>query len=402
VPDSERFDPDVAERYDIVAEPARFAALRPEWEALRQRARNPYVSQSFAWCAAAWETVARPRGRRLACVVGRAAGRVVLIWPLVADRRGPWTVLSTLGSESSEYSEPLVEDGAVADHRVGAAWRAIRRRADLVRLPHVRSDGRLARVLAAERPTCARHTLPATQVEWDAFPRWESYLASRPKEHQSELRRRRRRLAERGSLSFEVLNEASDRAAAIDWMLRHKQDWLARTRLANPWLGTREYRDFLLAVTAPGAAGAEIAVFLLKLDGRLIAAALSALDGARVEGLIGAFDPAFGVHSPGQLLQEDRLRWAFERRLPYDFRIGDEAYKRHWVTDRCEAVSYTIAGSCGGWPAVAAGAARQGAHRLKERHKHIVPADWRHAIKQALRSGLRRRARTPSAARARP
>ena len=53
---------------------------------------------------------------------------------------------------------------------------------------------------------------------------------------------------------------------------------------------------------------------------------------ARVESFIGVYDEAWAAYGPGQIVTEYGLRWAFERGLDFDFRIGAEHYKYEWAT----------------------------------------------------------------------
>jgi len=75
-----------------------------------------------------------------------------------------------------------------------------------------------------------------------------------------------------------------------------------------------------------------VRLFALKVDGRVIAANLVTVDGARVEALINVYDRAWRGYAPGQLVMEQCIAWAFERGLDFDLRIGDAAYKRSWAS----------------------------------------------------------------------
>lgn len=340
----------VPDQFEIVSDVDGFLALEREWEKLAERAHEAYFSQSFAWCRISWETVAKPRRRRLRCVVARKDGRLVLVWPFVVHRRFLWTVMRPLGPETTEYTEPLVEDGPEAQERVAAAWRFLRRsgKADIISVPFVREGSALHRVVFAEKPVVAPEIIQTTHVDCAAYPDWESYQRTRDGDWRRGIGRRRRRLRERGKLNFEPILDGAQCRRAIDWILAQKQEWLQRTKHRNAWLGTDEYRNFLLAMSAAAGRAGRIVVSVLRINDTIIAAGLGRMDRIRIEGVITAFDPAYSVYAPGKILQEEALKWAFRRRLGYDMRIGAEKYKEYWSTGTSNAVSYDFAQSAWG------------------------------------------------------
>src|SRR5690242_5067675 len=92
---------------NVIHEFERLVQLETDWNALWNEANAPYVSQSFTWCVLSWKEVARKRGRQLFCVVGRNAGKVVLIWPMRISSQYGLRIISPLGPEGSEYSSVL-------------------------------------------------------------------------------------------------------------------------------------------------------------------------------------------------------------------------------------------------------------------------------------------------------
>jgi CelD/BcsL family acetyltransferase involved in cellulose biosynthesis len=126
-------------------------------------------------------------------------------------------------------------------------------------------------------------------------------------------------------------------------MLDHKKRWLARQNLANDWIDRADYRDFLVALTAGQGALGDMALFVLKLDGVPIAAQLNSVDRSRIEFYIGVYDAEWGSYSPGEIVTEACLQWAFERGLDYDFRIGVEAYKSTWAKRSLGTVTFHVA-----------------------------------------------------------
>ena len=320
--------------FQVITTEAEFLALEPEWNELWTRADRPFLSRSFGWCLAGWRTTAVPRGRRLSIVVMRENGRIVLIWPMTTDRRMGIRIARALGPESTEYDPILVEADPEAGRRVALAWDFVRHRgaANVVTVPFVEEGSATATALATGAIYQTNHMLPAPETLFPENETWETYWRSRSANLRNGLTRRRKRLAERGAVTLDWIEDDATFATLLDWALRHKLDWMKRSGLANDFLGTPEYRAFLLALWSRQPAGGRLAMLALRVDGVPVAVKIGCLDGKRMEGFITTYDPDWSAFSPGQIILADCLRWCHSKGLNYDFRIGDEAYKRDWAT----------------------------------------------------------------------
>jgi CelD/BcsL family acetyltransferase involved in cellulose biosynthesis len=358
--EEEAGDAAAGERFDIVDTPEAFAALRGEWERLCARVPGHYLGQTFDWAWACWRTVAAPRGRRLACVVGRSGARLVLVWPLAIDRDG-WggSIARPLDSETSEYSAVLVEDGPDAERRVRAALALLRGRrvCDRLELPNVHADTALERVLASQHSrTQAMRTgsMDAAWVSWKGIGSWEQYLDGLDSHERRELRRKTRRLQECGELSLEVVTDPAGGMAALDWSLAQKLPWLEKTGRRNAWIGEPEHRAFLAATLAAFAPSGRRIVFVLKLKEEIIATLLVSVDRVRTEWFFCAAHPGYARFSPAQVLRERALHWAFDHGLDCDLRIGEQRFKGFWCNRIAHTCTWLVANSARGRAALLA------------------------------------------------
>jgi CelD/BcsL family acetyltransferase involved in cellulose biosynthesis len=329
----------------ILTDESSLRALKPDWDDLYRRSADPHYSQSFDWCWCGWMTVAKPRGRKLLCVVATDANQVVLIWPLVVGRTALWSVARPLGSETTEYSNVLVEGGAGADARMDLAWQALKQApgCDVLRLPYVRERSALDRLISGQSAFSFADDFTIAAVNWRGAPTWEAYYRSLDKKQRLDISRRRRRLMESGDVAFAASVDADQQSAVIDWIIDQKKQWLVRKERRNHWLETDDYRRFLVAVAERTKREDRIIVSALKLDGAVIAAAIARKHGTRIETFLSAFDPSYHKFSPSHILYEGFLEWCFERRLEVDFRIGNERFKDHWHLHKSRASSYDIA-----------------------------------------------------------
>ena len=262
-------------------------------------------------------------------------------------RRAIWSVLHPLGSVTTEYTDVLVEDNPDADHWVELAWRHVRAtcNTDLIDLPFVSIDSRLHRVIGEERPMVAWGNF-VSSVNWDGYQDWENYYQARKRDFRRSLRVTRHRLGQRGNLTFDMINDAEQIARTVSWIFLHKTEWLIRTKQGGPWRDRELYEKFLIKVmTAERQELEGLHAFSLKLDGRIMSAALCRISRSGMEGVIGAFEQSFRQYGPGQLLYEDILKWAFKRGLNFDFRLGNDKYKTRWTNQESNVNSYRFVNS---------------------------------------------------------
>jgi CelD/BcsL family acetyltransferase involved in cellulose biosynthesis len=274
-------------RLETVKDVERLFSLKPHWDNLCHRSIDYNFSQSFQWCSAAWNIIGHPQRRQLYCLVGWVDNRMVLIWPFVILRRGLWFILRPLGSETTEYSDVLVEDSPEADHWVALAWQKLRTTcsSDIVILPFVRTNSRLHHIVSQERPMSAWAS-STSSVSWDGYQEWESYYQSLARDFRHSLRRTRRRLAQRGNLSFEAVTKHEQFPPIINWLFSHKTEWLIRTKQYSPWQDAERYQTFLIKVAAEREGIGNVMPFVLKCDGQIISATLIRISKFSAEGFI--------------------------------------------------------------------------------------------------------------------
>jgi CelD/BcsL family acetyltransferase involved in cellulose biosynthesis len=345
--------------------PADLADLRQDWRSLADRCPGHYLSQTWRWAATAWNTVAAPRRRKLHILTLRSEGRLVAVWPVVSYRDGRLQIVRQLSAEGSEYVSPLIEPGPASAEHLKMLCRAVRALGDLLLLPHVRRDDPLADFLQRHRlRSIEDNFLKAPWIALRSYPDWASYLSTVSHSHVRGLNREYRRLSRQGEVGFRV--EASHVVETeIDQMLVHKDAWMVRRSRSNDWLDTPEYRAFLRAMSSGNDRHDGLTLFTLRLNGLQIAAQLSAVDDRRVEALIRAYDSKWSRRSPGDILLQECVHWAFEHRLDYDFRLGDEAYKAKWAHTNADIFTCRLALSLRGLVAVWFWRLRRTAQRVR-------------------------------------
>ena len=316
---------------DIITDPDAFLALRNEWNTLWSKADGRH-HQAFAVCWLCWTQVAKPRGRRLHCVVYRENGELVLVWPLVSHRRFVWTVLAPLSPGTAEYTSILTAPGAST--AIDAAWRAATRysRADIFTIPYLGQNAcfydralRHAGLVAATQNVSAMALLRSE-------PDWTAYCDTLGALSKKKPGARERRFEREGALAIRALEATDTHAHAqwVDWMFTGKREWAERVKKKGPWLYSQDYRDFLVNLLDGTRTQPMGILFVMTLDGTPVAANLIGLGHTCVNGLIAGFDPKFSKFAPGLIMMERCIKWAWENRMDFDFGVGAEDFKAYW------------------------------------------------------------------------
>jgi CelD/BcsL family acetyltransferase involved in cellulose biosynthesis len=338
--------------FEVISDPAQLRLLRPEWDALHARAPESLFTQSFAWCATGLDIMEDRRGRPIHCVTARDDGRLVLIWPFVVTRRGRWRIARHMGAGYFERDALLTtSDG---ERIVAQAWRHLKKRlnADFIEVWRVLEGSPAARAVERCERFYTRQSVRSAMAAWDGCLSWDDYLASRSHTYMKGLRRKRRRLGEQGKISFEMVSDTREFAELLAWTWRRKLEWMKHAGQDNPWIRRPDFVQFLETMQRRPEGKDRLLFFVMRLDGETIATELSLVNDRSVDCLVAAFDERLAKCSPGQLMQEDCMRWAFERRLAYDLGHGGEDYKMQWANREARATNYMVPLSGFGFAAV--------------------------------------------------
>jgi CelD/BcsL family acetyltransferase involved in cellulose biosynthesis len=330
---------DADTRLEIISDPEQVQALQAEWNDLWSRADGLF-HQSFGVCWLCWIHVAKPRGRQLRCIVSRADGRLVMVWPLVTYKRALWTLLRPLSPEAADYTSILMEEGPLAAALAAQAWNAATRlcNADIIHLPYVNEQSDLYRLASnpAHLMVTQRRTAPVArlseEMDWVTFCNTLTKSGKKPGGG--------RRLAKgKVTARFQPAEDREKNFYLVDWMLEQKRAWASRVGKHGAWLYTQRYRDFLAALLNSPSVGPLARLYVIEFDGTPIAAMLVGFGKSSVNSVFTTFDLRFAKFSPGSLVIEHVVQWALEQRKDFHFGAGSEAYKTYWSRNNALNVS---------------------------------------------------------------
>ena len=334
--------------FDIVRSRAGLEALSTEWTALFERCGRPHqVFQTFNWN---WQWAqaflsSTAQTSPIAILTGRSNGRLVTLWPMVLERRGPLVELSWMGEPVSQYGDVLL-DNTVADPLsvLRAGWNHIvaTLKPDLARLRKVRGDAVIAPLLDA---LGSLHTakLEAPYIDLTKAANFAAYEERFPNRARRNRRRQMRRLEEIGSVTFEHLAEGAEASQFAETGIALKRQWLIDRGYVSPALADARMSRFMVAATAASTHSTAARVSVLH-AGDQRAAIQIGFDCLKTRALhVIVYDRQFEKMAAGVLHLEEAIRHGFDEGLErIDLLAPAAAYKLDWADGTVAVVDHAI------------------------------------------------------------
>ncbi len=228
---------------------------------------------------------------------------------------------------------------ALADGRPDAGGEIIDhllRSAEVIDLMRVRSDGPLRTALldaTATRPVSVWWDDVGADAFIKLFSPWEEFVKTFPKKVIGNIRRRRRILEKAGKLTFEI-NHGGDRLSELvdECMELETRGWKSQsgtTILSNP-VTKQFYHELAKEMSAAG----RLAIYVLRLDGRMIAFEYCIRAQGKIDALKESYDPEWSRCSPSQVLRLNILQHEIEQGGIAGYHLGRPSqWKLRWASD---------------------------------------------------------------------
>ena len=195
--------------------------------------------------------------------------------------------------------------------------------------------GRKAQVRLLE--LAAQRGLPTgtwTSLLSPYIPLPESYEAPQKRvdsKFKANLRRRRKRLEEKGKVTFERVEGGEALTRLLEeGLLLENSGWKGRGGTAI--IQDQATRGFYSELARTAADLKSLALYFMRLDGRAVGFHYALEYAGRYLLLKPAYDEAIKECSPGQLLMDEVLKACVQRGLPeFDFLGPDMPWKRDWT-----------------------------------------------------------------------
>lgn len=241
-----------------------FLALREEWDDLFERAALPHqVFQSHV-VLRHWVAHYLDSQTRLSIVTLRRENRLVMVWPLVRQRRLGVDTLRFMGIPIAQFGDVLVERTGDEAMLLREGWRAVRAlRADIFEARKLRADSALAGSALLDDSACSeRIEAPFTDLALRVGGDGPSQAY--PARDRSNHRRRLRRLAERGPLGFETVSPGPEAVALVGQAVAMKQASLRRHGIIAPAVSDPRFERFFRDLAGDAAGGSPLRIAVIR------------------------------------------------------------------------------------------------------------------------------------------
>lgn len=307
---------------------AEIETVRDEWSSIGSAAASPLLRWEWYYAAA----IAFHRENDLKVVLVRRDGRVAAIAPLAKGSTGRGTFLSFIGV--SALREPcgiLTRDAVAAE----ALLRGLRKMGCAIILEQLEDSSDLVDRIVAQwkgggrivrRETGGTCFLPMQGKRYDDF------LAGLPAKRRYDLKRLYKRVAGSAPLNCRVFNPRPDELqSTLDMVFAIEAGgWKGEQGSAvrfNPAM-ERFFRVFCASACAEG----YLRIALLNLGDDAAAAMIGAELGGRFWVFKIGYDARWARYSPGIVMVNETIRYAFDRGLTaYEFLGSDEPWIHLWT-----------------------------------------------------------------------
>jgi CelD/BcsL family acetyltransferase involved in cellulose biosynthesis len=319
---------------------AAFMELAAEWDALADAVAPGQAFHRHAFLRI-WLDNFAPLADVRVLVLRGPDGRVEAGLPLVWERTRLYGApVRQLAAAANAHSCRFDLLARAPREAASALWAhlAAQRDWDVLRLTDVPEGGAGWRLLEeARRAGAPAGTWESLQSPWFPLPEsHEAFLGTLQARFRANVRRRRKKLEEKGRVTFERVE------GGAELMERLEEGFLLE---ASGWKGRRgtamaqdpATRGFYMELARNAAYEGTLALYFLRLDRRPVAFHFGLQRDGRYLLLKPGYDEGLKECSPGQLLMEEVVRDLVGRGVrEFDFLGPDMVWKRDW-TDRVRA-----------------------------------------------------------------
>jgi CelD/BcsL family acetyltransferase involved in cellulose biosynthesis len=303
-----------------------FNFLSSEFAELYERA-DATAFQNPIWLDCAFRWLASPYPAEILIGRTRADGKLVVLLPMIRRQLGLVSLRDGADLNVSDYSALVVDQRVAGIPAVVEQIMAALRDLTFVRVRRVR-DLNIGFPLPESGFSTSLMKFKAHEVELSQpVDDWQSRILK--PDFARFLKRKRKKLAAKGKLSFELASDPSRIRAAFEGM-RH----FRRSRWTDDLLADSKHFEFYVEAAVSGHETGFTRTYILSVNDAIVSVVFGVWHRGRYSFLLSGFDrEIFRNFSTGMLLLESVIEDCIRRADKcFDLTIGDEEYKQKFAT----------------------------------------------------------------------
>ncbi len=319
--------------FSIIKTAKEFDGLKQEWnELFEAQGTGTQLFQTYNWIWH-WINQFELAPRNMVILTGKIDDELILVAPLILENKFGLKLLKWIGEPVSQYGDILIKENAQNLHWLKAGFNYINEtiKPDLFHLRKTRFDAAITPLLEMYNATILEETeAPYIEVRGDEnFTEFNKRYSQRSRKAK---RRHRRKLEEKGPLTFNLYDEGGDANRAANHAINLKRDWLKATKTISPAFSSTIIDQFFDAATKENNHSANIKVSELCVDNHPAAIEIGILVKDYYGAHLGVYDPTYIAHSPGSLQMQDTIAALIEKGVKViDLFAPGDPYKFEWT-----------------------------------------------------------------------
>ncbi len=334
--------------YKVHADLQGLKTIESEWNDLWGKSRDRFITHSYDFTVALYKNPLRHERERMWCLEGRLDGKLVLVWPFIIYRHFAWRVVSPV-ADTIDYNNPLMDETLDGNDLMlsGISVTIQQCPADLIQFTMIRFTSGLKKLVEKFPSAVSTYSTDVPMLKFHGFEDFQSYEQTLGKSQRSGFARKRRRLMELGGIEFTILPH-TEIEKVINWIIPRKNSWLRQknkndeTHMSSPNI-IRFVIDMFKTLGPQGLCR----IFALLHKGEFVAIDLIYVGRHDAQWYFGTYNPDYEKYSPGILLKEHIVRWAFDHKLNYDMQRGFGNHKTYFANYVDHATTFRV--PCDAW-----------------------------------------------------
>jgi CelD/BcsL family acetyltransferase involved in cellulose biosynthesis len=319
--------------FSIITTISEFNKLQEEWNTLFEaHASGTQLFQTYNWI---WHWIHQFENnpKDIKILTGHIDKKLVLLAPLVQENKLGLKILKWVGEPVSQYGDILIAEDPQNLQWLKAGFNYLNDtlKPDLFYLRKTRFDAAITPLLEMYSATILEETAaPYIEVLGDKdFTEFNKRYSQKSRKAK---RRHRRKLEEKGPLTFNLYEEGSEANRAANHAINLKREWLKATKTISPAFNGPLIDNFFDATSKENNHSANIKVSELCVDNHPAAIEIGILVKDYYGAHLGVYDPAYIAHSPGSLQMQDTIAALIEKGVKViDLFAPGDKYKYEWT-----------------------------------------------------------------------